>query len=175
MGTLNAWAGGPEYDRIADGGLASSTEARLKELVGWGGFSSFMGPAALAVSADAGIEPVGQVVGLAAGPIRPGYIRTTRPGQGRRRVGVARWREHTGPVTAWTGLRQRALGRLTKQASTLGANAVIGVAVERVAGAHEVPEDAGMVGQMLFSGTAVHVRSWKRDRPPALTLASPQE
>src|SRR3954447_10187380 len=129
-GGLTPSPGGPEFDRIARGDVPSSTEARLKELVGWGGFSSFMGPAALAVSADAGIEPIGQVVGLAVGPIRPGYIRTTRPGQGRRRVGAARWREHTGPVTAWTGLRQRALGRLAQQASTLGANAVIGVVAE---------------------------------------------
>jgi uncharacterized protein YbjQ (UPF0145 family) len=174
-GTLNAWPGGPEFDRIARGELASSTEARLAELVGWGGFSSFMTPAAVAVSADAGIEPIGQVIGLAVGPIRHGYMRTTRPGQGRRRVGVARWRELTGPVATWTGLRQRALGRLARQATTLGANAVIGVVAERVVETHEVPEDTGAVGQMRFSGTAVRVRSWRKERAPALTLASPPE
>src|SRR3954454_6326116 len=108
-GTLNAWPGGPEFDRIARGDIPSSTEARLKELAGWGGFSSFMTAAEVAVAADADIEPIGQVVGLAAGSIRHGYVRTTRPGQGRRRVGVARWRERTGPVATWTGLRQRAL------------------------------------------------------------------
>src|SRR4051812_3534214 len=88
---------GAEFDRLARGELASSTEARLKELVGgWGGFSSFMTPAALAVGRDAGIEPVGQVVGLSIGAVRQGYMRTTRPGQGRVRLGVARWREHMG-------------------------------------------------------------------------------
>jgi uncharacterized protein YbjQ (UPF0145 family) len=171
MGTLNAWAGGPEYDRIMGGGLASSTEARLQELVGWGGFSSFMTPAALAVAADAGIEPVGQVVGLSVGRIQQGYIRTTRPGQGRLRVGVARWRERTGPLTTWTGLRQRALARLTQQARIVGAAAVVGIVAER-----ELEEvDELPAAQVRFSGTAVRVRGWARRTEPVLTLASPQE
>ena len=175
MGTLNAWAGGPEFDRITRGGLASSTEARLQELVGWGGFSSFMSPAALAISADAGIEPIGQVVGLAVGSILPGYLRTTRPGQGRARVGVARWRERTGPLTAWTALRQRALARLTQQARILGAGAVVGILAEREIVKHDSLEESAAGGEYRFSGTAVRVRSWPRTAAPVLTLASPQE
>ncbi len=174
-GTLNAWPGGPEFDRIARGDLASSTETRLEELVGWVASSSFMTPAALAVCADAGIEPIGQVVGLAVGSILPGYVRTTRPGQGRRRVGVARWRERTGPLKGWTALRQRALGRLTRQARILGANAVVGVVAERTMKELSSPEEAGAGGQFVFSGTAVRVRGWADDAPPVLTLASPQE
>jgi uncharacterized protein YbjQ (UPF0145 family) len=174
-GTLNAWAAGPEFDRIARGDVPSSTEARLEELLGWGGSSSFMTPGELAVSADAGIDPIGQVVGLSVGSILPGYIRTTRPGQGRRRTGVARWRERTGPVRAWTALRQRALARLTRQARILGANAVVGIAAERTEDRLESPDEAGAGGQYAFSGTAVRVRSFGRNAEPVLTLASPQE
>jgi uncharacterized protein YbjQ (UPF0145 family) len=166
---------GAEFDRIARGELAFSTEARLKELIGWGGFSSFMTPTALAVAADADIEPIGQVVGLSAGAVTPGYIRTTRPGQGRIRVGVARRREHTGLLTSWTALRTRALARLSEQASMLGANAVVGVVAERELEPFEGSGESVGTGQLRFSGTAVRVRSWSRTASPVLTLATPQE
>jgi uncharacterized protein YbjQ (UPF0145 family) len=164
-----------EFDRIARGGPASSTEARLKELVGWGGFTSFMSPAGLAAAADAGVEPVGQVVGLSVGAIRRGYLRTTRPGQGRVRLGVARRREQTGPQASWSAVRRRALARLEQQAAMLGANAVVGVVAHREV---ESPDDGGgdlPLGHLRFTGTAVRVRSWAATRAPVLTLASPQE
>jgi uncharacterized protein YbjQ (UPF0145 family) len=172
MPPLRTRSWGAEYDRIAGGGLASSTEARLKELVGWGGFSSFMTPAALAVAGDADIEPIGQVVGMSIGQVLPGYVRTTRPGQGRMKLGVARWREHTGLVTSWTALRRRALARLTKQATTLGANAVVGITAVREL---EASDTELPTGQMRFAGTAVRLRSRPRDAAPVLTLASAQE
>lgn len=167
--------GGADVDRIARGELASSTEARLQELVGWGGFSSFMTPAALAVCSDAEIEPIGQVIGLAAGAIRLGYIRTTRPGQGRRRLGVPRWLEHTGPLTTWTGLRTRALGRLTQQATMLGADAVVGVGAERLVQAGSGNGGGLLNGQLRFAGTAVRLPAPLRTATPVLTLASAQE
>jgi uncharacterized protein YbjQ (UPF0145 family) len=175
---------GPQFDRIAAGGLAWSTEERLKELTRWGGFTSFMTPAALAVGADAEVVPVAQVVGLATGSVRPGYLRTTRPGQGRARVGVARSRERSGPVAAWTGIRSRALARLTEQASTLGADAVVGITAERrlqdvlTGGESDREIEAGVqeaVGQWRFVGTAVRVRALAREKTPVLTLATPQE
>jgi uncharacterized protein YbjQ (UPF0145 family) len=167
---------GAEFDRIARGELASSTEARLKELVHWGGFSSFMTPSALAASADAGIEPIGQVIGLSAGTIVTGYQRTTRPGQGRHKLGQPRWREHTGPVTSWTAMRRRALARLRSQAEMLGANAVVGVVVEREfeSGEEKIAEEIP-TGQLRFTGTAVRVRALRRVTSPMLTLASAQE
>jgi uncharacterized protein YbjQ (UPF0145 family) len=164
---------GPEYDRIARGDLASSTEERLKELVGWGGFSSFMTPAALAVGEDAEIEPAGQVIGLAVGAIRRGYLRTTKRGQGRVRLGVPRWREYTGANASWTGLRKRALARLRQQATMLGANAVVGVSAERELESFDA--EGIQTGHMRFFGTAARVRSWSRETEPVVTLASPQE
>jgi uncharacterized protein YbjQ (UPF0145 family) len=161
-----------QFDRIAHGGLASSTEARLGELVGWGGFSSFLSPKELSVGAAAGVRPLGQVVGLSAGGIRLGYVRTTRPGQGRPRAGVARWRESTGPVRSWAELRERALGRLVKQATILGADAVIGVRPKReLADGEEYP-----IARLTFSGTAVSVEGWKGRRgKPVVTLVSAQD
>lgn len=166
---------GSEYDRLARGELASTTEARLKELLRWEGYSSFLSPADLAVARDAEIEPVGQVVGLCAGLVTPGYRRTTRPGQGRARVGTPRWRERTGPVTAWSAMRSRALDRLTQQATLIGANAVVGITTERWLDSEDEPEEGGVAAQTQFSGTAVRVRSLRSREKPVLTLASAQE
>ena len=167
---------GAEFDRIARGELASSTETRLKELLRWGGFSSFMTPSALATASDAGVEPVGQVVGLCAGSIMEGYVRTTRPGQGRMRLGKARWRERTGPVTSWTAIRTRALARLTAQAKMLGADAVVEVAATRRFEPFDMGRDVEGLGsgQLQFTGTAVRVRG-VRPATPMLTLASAPE
>lgn len=166
---------GAEFDRIARGELASSTEARLKELAGWGGFSSFLSPSALAVAAAAEIEPIGQVVGLSAGAVLPGYLRTTRPGQGPARPGVARRREHTGLAKSWSTLRTRALARLSAQAATLGANAVVGVVADRRLEEAEAADEGMSAGHMSFTGTAVRIRSRKPNAKPVLTLASPPE
>ena len=165
---------GDEFHRIQRGELASSTQTRLRELAGWGGYTSFLEPHALAVAADAGVHPIGQVVGLSAGLILRGYVRTTQPGQGRIRAGVARWREHSGPVRSWNALRQRALARLAEQATLLGADAVIGVVAERELDAGSEGDLAH--GQMRFSGTAVRVDAWRHaTRPPVLTLATASE
>ena len=164
---------GPEFDHIQRGGLPKSTEARLKELVGWGGSTSFMSSGDLAVAADAGIHPIGQVVGLSAGHLRHGHVRTTRPGQGRMRIGVARWRELTGPVLSWATLRQRALARLVKQCELLSADAVIEIRAVR-----ELEQSGEEVtGQVRFTGTAVRVDQWRsrRGQPVVLTLASAAE
>jgi uncharacterized protein YbjQ (UPF0145 family) len=166
---------GAEYDRLARGELASTTEKRLKELLRWEGFSSFMTPAELAVAGDADIEAVGQVVGLCGGLVTRGILRTTRPGQGWARVGTPRWRERTGPVTAWAGMRLRALDRLAQQARMLGANAVVGIAGERWLDHEDEPEEGGVAAQVSFSGTAVRVRAFRTKEAPVLTLASAQE
>jgi uncharacterized protein YbjQ (UPF0145 family) len=84
----------------------------------------------------------------------------------------ARWRERTGPLKSWTALRQRALARLAKQATLLGADAVIGVKSQREV--EHAPE--GATAQMRFAGTAVRVDAWRRRAAsPVLTLASAQE
>jgi uncharacterized protein YbjQ (UPF0145 family) len=159
--------------KATNGELAPRTEARLKELVAWGGSTSFLTPRALSVAEDAGVHPVGQVVGLSAGVLLQGYVRTTHAGQGRLRFGVARWRERSGPLKSWTALRKRALHRLVKQAELLGADAVIGVQAAREveATAEEISQ-----AQVRFVGTAVRIDAWqRRTTPPVLTLASGQE
>lgn len=163
----------PEFERIAAGEIPSSCEARLRELVDWGGTSSFFSARELLAGAAAGVHPVAQLVGLSAGYLRTGYVRTTRTGQGRRRLGSARWREHSGPVRSWTSLRQRALARLVAQAELLGADAVVGIVPSREAEPRgsELP-----AAELRFTGTAVRIDGWRaRKRPPLLTLASPAE
>jgi uncharacterized protein YbjQ (UPF0145 family) len=151
---------GPDVDRIASGGLAAATETRLKELGLWKGFTSFMGPSAFAVGLDAGITPVGQVVGFAGGLLRQG-------------TGEARWRERSGRAKSLAAIRGRALGRLVKQAELLGANAVVGIEARR----RMKDVEEGPSVEFVFNGTAVRTDSpdRPRDAPPLLTLASPQE
>ena len=47
-----------ELDRIGRGGLATSTEKRLRELTRWGGFSSFLDAPDFSVGESVGIHPV---------------------------------------------------------------------------------------------------------------------
>jgi uncharacterized protein YbjQ (UPF0145 family) len=165
---------GAEVDRIAAGGLAASTVARLDELRKWKGFTSFLSPSALAVGRDMDVGPIGQVVGFSAGQLLEGTLRTTEPGQGRARVGQPRWRERTGPIRSWDAVRRRALARLREQAGLLDANAVVGIKARRWVGGG--PSDLLAVEQS-FDGTAVRVEGWRRPReaPPVLTLASAEE
>lgn len=164
---------GEEFERIRGGGLPTSTETRLDELRSWGGFTSFLTARDLAAGAECGIRPIGQVIGLSAGRMLLGVIKTTRAGQGRRRAGAARWLERSGPVQSWTEVRRRALARLSDQAERLDANAVIGIRAVR--------EETGAEGQrravMRFTGTAVHVDALRRRAGdgPVLTTASTQE
>ena len=165
---------GPETERIVAGGLALSTEERLKSLLEWKGFTSFMSPSAVAVGADLDLMPIAQVVGFSGGVLRQGILRTTEPGQKRARSGRPRWRERTGPIQSWDTVRRRALDRLRRQAQLLGANAVVGLKPQRKIQGSEV--DALYI-EYLFTGTAVRVDSLRRprDAPPLLTLASAQE
>jgi hypothetical protein len=117
---------GAQFDRIAAGGLPTSTERRLKELTAWGGFSSFLSAPEFVVAESVGIDPVGQVVGIAAGFVRPGYVRwadrwgravALETGRGlaqsASRLEGARWQRHPQIVLGWDALRRRALARLT--------------------------------------------------------------
>jgi len=164
---------GEEFERIRAGGLPTSTETRLDELRSWGGFTSFLTAKDLAVGVECGVRPIGQVIGLSAGRMLLGVIKTTHAGQGRRRAGVARWLERSGPVQSWTEVRRRALARLADQAGRLDADAVIGIRAAR--------EETGAEGQrrvvMRFTGTAVQVDRLKRSagQGPVLTTASTQE
>jgi uncharacterized protein YbjQ (UPF0145 family) len=164
-----------EIDRIAKGGLASSTEDRLKELLRWKGFTSFLSPSAVAVGGDLRIVPVAQVVGLSDGVLREGFRRTTSPGQGRARAGRPRWRERTGPIRSWDTVRARALGRLQRQAELLDANAVVGLTPRRRAAGPTESDHARV--EYVFTGTAVRIEGLRRpsDAPPLVTLASVQE
>jgi uncharacterized protein YbjQ (UPF0145 family) len=165
---------GPELERIAGGGLALSTEERLKDLLKWKGFTSFMSPNAVAVGADLRLTPIAQVVGFSGGILRQGILRTTEPGQNRARYGRPRWRERTGPIRSWDTVRRRALERLRRQAQLLEANAVVGLEPQRKT--HGSEDDALYV-EHLFTGTAVRIDGLRRtrDAPPLLTLASAQE
>ena len=163
-----------ELERIAAGGLATSTEDRLEDLLKWKGFTSFLSPSAVAVAADLHLTPIAQVVGFSGGILREGVLRTTKPSQGRARLGRPRWRERTGPILSWDTVRRRALERLSRQAQFLDANAVVGLTAQR-----KSPErwDEEPRIEYAFTGTAVHVDGLRRprDAPPLVTLVSTQE
>jgi uncharacterized protein YbjQ (UPF0145 family) len=163
-----------EDQRIAGGALPRAAETRLKELSASGRFTSFLSPRALAATADAHIEPLGQVVGFSSGLMRVGILRTTRPGQGRPRPWTPRWRERSGPVESWDTVRKHARRRLAEQAKLVGANAVVGVSARRDEhGSIDVRREI----ELELAGTAVRLPAkWReRDAEPLLTLASAQE
>jgi uncharacterized protein YbjQ (UPF0145 family) len=173
---------GPEFDRIANGEVPSSTAQRLRELVRWGGSTSFLSPAGLWAADVSGMQPIGQVLGLSAGVLDPRLASRARgvpAGFGVQKgeligTGDGCWREDDQIVREWGTLRQRALARLTKQARTLGAQAVIGIKAQRQMEAIE--EGASSNAVVQFTGTAVAVESWRRrENSPVLTLASAQE
>jgi uncharacterized protein YbjQ (UPF0145 family) len=182
--SVGASFSGREFDRIAAGGLATSTETRLKELTRWGGFSSFFTPPGFAAGESAGVHPVAQVVGLAAGELKPGYVRVSErwkrsvePATARHFGGDvsalsdARWQEHPQIVRGWDTLRRLALGRLIKQAAQLGCQAVVGIEPRRDL---DPRGEGGWADAVLqFTGTAVRVDGWEvRKTGPVLTLAS---
>lgn len=147
-----------------------SSEARLKDLRRWGGFTSSLTPAHSAAARDCGVTPIGQVVGISMGEALFGWVQTTHGAQGRQRLGAPRWRELTGPVHVWSTVRRRALGRLSAQAKLLDADAVVEIKARRD---ESRSESLGMV----FTGTAVRVERWRRsaDDEPVLTLATAPE
>jgi uncharacterized protein YbjQ (UPF0145 family) len=158
--------------RILEGGLPDSAERRLADLRGGGLTSSFFSAAGLAVGLAEGIEPVGQVLGASSCRLAVGVVRRTRGPAGRLPVGAPSWHEFDGPVRSWTTVRQRALARLLAQASTLGADLVLGVRARRnVRGGQP-----GLV-EMVLTGTAVRVerREERPVRSPVAALTSPQE
>jgi uncharacterized protein YbjQ (UPF0145 family) len=172
-----------ELDRIARGGLASSTEQRLKELTRWGGFSSFMDSPEFSVAESVGVQPVCQVVGLATGEVTAGYVRAAdRWKRPLKSTGVsgedpalsdARWQEHPQIARGIDELRKRAFARLVKQATQLQCQAVVGVEPRRLI----EPAGEGGAAEVVyeFKGTAVRVDGWERRKEPVLTLIGVRE
>lgn len=158
--------------RVTAGGIPDLARQRLTELMADGMTSSFFSAAQLAVGDQAGVTPVGQVVGASACRLAVGVIRRTRGPAGRLPVGTPVWRERDGPIRSWTEARQRALRRLSRQAEMLEADAVLGVGVR-----YGVREGEPPVVEVVFTGTAVRC-SWRRrakSRSPVLGLVSVQE
>jgi uncharacterized protein YbjQ (UPF0145 family) len=162
--------------------LATSTEARLRELTRWGGFSSFLDVPEFSVGASVGIHPVCQVIGLAAGAVSSGYVRVAdrwnrslraaRVSESHPGLEGARWQEHPQIVRGLDGLRKRAFGRLVKQATQLSCQAVIGIESRRVL---EPGEEGAVEAVFEFKGTAVRMDGWERRKDPVLTLLGVRE
>jgi uncharacterized protein YbjQ (UPF0145 family) len=152
--------------RVYAGGLPDLAVQRLSELVGSDLRSSFLSVSEVAVAASDGLEPVGQLVGASSCHLLEGVVRRTRGPQGQLPAGAAVWRERDGPVRSWADARRRALGRLSQQARTLDADAVLGLhaALRQTEGRVEV----------IFTGTAMRdrARSPKSDPEPVLAMVS---
>lgn len=149
--------------RILSGGLAASTNTRLRELLDWGGSGAFMEQDEILAGTSVGIHPIGPVLGIATGgapiigPTGAAYARETKASAGPK---AHNWREDQRLVRSWETVRKRALGRLTLQAEMLDASAVIGVRGHREG------------GSLRFTGTAVRIDGWGgRCSKPPLTSA----
>ena len=150
----------------------------MRELVGWGGSSSFFSAGELLLAESSGVRPLGQVVGLSAGQIWSGYlppaaggpIPTSEPSEA---ASPGRWREHPRIAEGWATLRRRALMRLTEQADILAAHAIVGIRATRRS---ESSGGESVEAVVEFSGTAVRVDAWGKRRGTAvLTLVSTRE
>jgi uncharacterized protein YbjQ (UPF0145 family) len=155
--------------RILDGGIPDSAQQRLAELSSAGLTSSFFGAAQFAVGLADGVEPIGQVVGASSCRLGVGVVRRTKGPQGRLPFGSPTWHEWDGPVRSWMTARQRALARLLAQAQILGADAVLGVTVNR-----EVRAVRPRLVDVVMMGTAVRLEPHGA-RAPVAALTSPQE
>jgi uncharacterized protein YbjQ (UPF0145 family) len=172
---------GPESERIAAGGLASTTEQRLRELRAWGGSSSLFTPSETAVAEVAGIESVAQIVGLSAGRLAMGYVPATDrwariPSRGSESStiggGGAEWQSHPQIIRGWDTIRRRALARLRRQAEGLSCQAVVGIRARR----ELEPMKDGGEAVFEFTGSAVRLEAWaSRRTSPVLALATSAE
>jgi uncharacterized protein YbjQ (UPF0145 family) len=157
----------PQLTRIEKGGLPDRALHRLQELRGTS--SSFFSVPEYAAGLIAGVEPLGQVVGISACALRRGVIRRTRGSRDRSRT-TARWRELTGPVQSWNFARRQAIGRLVDQAKLLDGDAVLGVTVEH---REHVLNEVEFI-EVTLGGTAVKLASPLPRKEPVVASVSPQ-
>jgi uncharacterized protein YbjQ (UPF0145 family) len=195
-------------ERIEQGGIPLSAEARLKALAaGQGPFTSGLSVNEFALLGRLGPQPLAQVMG--ASVVRPGWqylpaldpglimtgawTGTISPGRGlgptvtgralQNRFGEASpaqvrsylWHDDVvcelGMLTdAWTMARRRALDRLTEEALQVGAEAVVGVHLER--SDHDLGR--GTI-EYVVTGTAIRLPGSDRTSWPVLTDLSVQD
>ena len=169
-GNLNAVSdgleppGGEEAEslaRIEAGGIPVAAERRLGRLAGGGLFTSGLSVAEFALAHELGVEPLGQVMG---GSIHQVGYQFLPGGWYGEQVAC----ELDAITHAWDQARRRSLDRLAEEARDLGADAVVGVRVQR--GEHDWA--AGCVDYVV-TGTAV--RSTGQGGWPTLTDLSVQD
>jgi uncharacterized protein YbjQ (UPF0145 family) len=144
----------PQLTRIEKRGLPDRALRRLEELRGTS--SSFFSVPEYAAGIVAGVEPLGQVVGISAG-VRAAARGGRRPGRPGRRV-RARRRE-----TVAGHARGLAMSRMQDEAHELGTGGVVGARIDEHRHSWR-----GRAVEFVAVGTAI-----VRDGPP-VALDSPQ-
>lgn len=151
--------------RIEAGGLPESAERRLAELAGAGApFTSTLSVAGLALAAGEGVLPLSQVMGSSVYKLGFSARYLPRSGGWSRRSGSEVLDELS---HAWNDVRDRALGRMRQEASLCGADAVVGVRLER--SVHALGEDTI---EFTAFGTAVRLPERAGEAEPVLTALS---
>ena len=150
--------------RVQDGGIPESADARLRELRGEDMFTSTLGVAEFALLTELGPRPIAQLLGASVHRVGFQYL----PAQ-------AQW----GGVVfcaldqvagAWDEARSRAFARLTEEATVAGADVVVGVQLRR--GEHDWARNTV---DYVVSGTGIRTDAPRTTDPPTLSDLSVQE
>jgi uncharacterized protein YbjQ (UPF0145 family) len=132
-------------ERVEAGGIPLAAERRLRELGERGGaFTSDLSVGDFALCRQLGLKPVSQVMGSSIYQV--GYQATPWPSA----MGGSFMFEMEALSQAWNEVRGLALGRLSQEASHVGADAVVGV--ELRTGEHDWAENAI---EYVVVGTAI--------------------
>lgn len=138
--------------RFEAGGLPASAERRLAELAGGTmPYTSTLSVSGLALAAREGVVPISQVMGSSV--YKLGWSAQNMPGRNSFSWTQRRGTELLADLSrGWNEVRELALGRMRQEAERCGADAVIGVRLER--SEHDVGEDTI---EFTAFGTAVRL------------------
>jgi len=131
--------------RIEAGGIPLAAERRLRELAGGeGAFTSDLSVGSFALCSELGLEPLAQVMGSSVYQV--GAYAGAMPG-----FNMGGWMYELEALSgAWNEARDRAFARMALEAELLGADAVVGVRIDR--GERELTEGAV---ECMVVGTAI--------------------
>jgi len=160
---------------IEQGGLPLPAQARLRELREGGSrfFTSDLSTNEFLLARQAGFRPLTQVMGSCFYHVGWQYLPTNIinfGGAGWISFGKGETWELETPTEAWNEARRLALGRLLQEAKLAGADAVVGVRLER--GDYDW---SGGVLEFVATGTAVRSERFDLGDTPVLSNLSGQE
>jgi uncharacterized protein YbjQ (UPF0145 family) len=153
--------GGDRVERFGARGFPAAAEGRLSALGTEGLFSSTLSAREFALLTDLGPQPLAQVLGTSVCQVGWQYLPPEAQWAGQDLFCQLDTVSH-----AWDQARRNAFDRLREEASVVGADAVIGVRLNR--GQHDW---ARRSVDFVVNGTAIRLPDSERSAPPALLLS----